>query len=61
MSRLLGRTEHTTLTGQAAERAARAGTIRPKSMTPHDHEEYEAWQKELARLEKEGPGRSTDD
>lgn len=56
MSRLLRRNEHTSLTGQAAERAAAARQSKPKSMTPHDHLEYEAWQRELDRLEKHGPG-----
>ena len=61
MSRLLGRTQHTKLTGQAAERAAHARSSRPKSMTPHDHQDYDAWQKELERLEREGPGKRSDD
>lgn len=57
MSRLLKRNQHTSLTGQAAERAASARGTRPKSMTPHDHLEYQAWQEELERLDKHGPGR----
>ena len=37
MGGLLRKSEHTTLTGQAIERAAERQ--RPKSMTPHDHED----------------------
>lgn len=59
MRKLLSKTEHTTLTGQAAERAAQASTSKPKSMTPWDHAEYDAWQAELERLDQEGPGKST--
>lgn len=57
MSRLLKRNEHKTLQGQAAERAAAATQHRPKSMTPFDHEEYDQWQAELDRLDREGPGK----
>jgi len=60
MRRLLKRNQHTTLRGQASERAAHAQHQRPKSMTPFDHQEYEAWQKELDRMDREGPGRSDD-
>ena len=56
MGRLLRKSEHTTLTGQAIERAAERQ--RPKSMTPHDHEDFSAWQAELERLDREGPGKS---
>ena len=40
----------------AIERAAERQ--RPKSMTPHDHEDFAAWQVELERLDREGPGKS---
>ncbi len=61
MSRVLRRNLHTSLTGQAAERAAGARVRKPKSMTPHDHAEFEAWQKELDRLDREGPAKSKSD
>lgn len=54
MGGLLRRSEHITLTGQAIERAAERQ--RPKSMTPHDHEDFAAWQAELERLDREGSG-----
>lgn len=57
MARLLKRNQHVSLQGQAAERAANANQQRPKSMTPFDHEEYDKWQAELDRLDKEGPGK----
>ena len=53
MGGLLRKSEHVTLTGQAIERAAERQ--RPKSMTPHDHEDIAAWRPSWNAWTVKGP------